>query len=121
MIFSTFNQLNCVLIFLFFGILISFISLILEIIFLRKYQKNFIKIIFDSIFYTFFGIFFIILLFFFNFGKFSITLILTYCLSIFISKHSCLNLVEKLSNKWYNFLKSKFKRKLKHEKVKVRN
>ncbi len=122
MIFSTQNQLNSFLIFILFGLIFGFILQILNIIFLKKYQKNFLKIIFDTIFYGFFSIFFVFLLNFFNFGKFSMTLCLASIIGFLWMKKLTKNLVAFFETKWYNFIKLKFKgrrngKKSKHRKA----
>ena len=109
MIFSTLNQLNSFLIFILFGFIFGFIFQILNIIFLKKYQKNFLKIIFDTIFYSFFSIFFVFLLNLFNFGKFSLTLCFGLLMGFLWMKKLMKNLVALFETKWYNFIKFKFK------------
>ena len=79
----------------------------LSIIFLKNYQKNIIKIIFDSIFYAFFSILFIFYTIYFNFGEFSITLLASYILGIFWIKILTHKLVVFFEFKWYNYIKNK--------------
>ena len=93
MIFQTQNQVNCILIFLFFGFLVEIIREIFFVLFFEKYQKKLIKIIINTIFYAFFNTFFIILLNFFNCGKFSITLYFSFVVGSFTLKYLTQNLV----------------------------
>lgn len=109
MIFSTNNQLNCFLIFSFFGILTGLIFNFFFVIFLKKYQKNIKKIIFDAIFCLFFCIFYIFLINIFNLGIFSISLLVAFSAGLFFSKKATRNLVVFLENKWYNTIKRKTK------------
>ncbi len=113
MIFSTFNQLNCFLLFLFFGIIISFIFNLFSVLFLRKYLKIYKKIIFESIFYTIFAVFFVFLLNFYNLGKFSFVLLMAYILGFIWLKFVSSKLIAILENKWYNLL-IKIKPKRRH-------
>lgn len=112
MIFSTLNQVNCFLIFLFFGFICNFVINILSIIFLKKFKKLTINCVFDCIFTIFLCIFLIFLLINFNFGKFSIVLIITflfgYCTTQFVFKKTFVF----LENKWYNTI-NKFLKGLK--------
>ena len=107
MIFSTLNQLNCFILFLFCGIIFGIIFSFFSILFLKKYQKIFQKIIFEGIFYTFFAIFYVFLINFYNFGEFSYVLILAYILGFLWIKKVLKNLVVKLQNKWYNCINLK--------------
>lgn len=107
MIFSSFNQLNCLLLFITIGIFTGLFANVLSIIFLKNYQKNIIKIIFDSIFYAFFSILFIFYTIYFNFGEFSITLLASYILGIFWIKILTHKLVVFFEFKWYNHIKNK--------------
>ncbi len=117
MIFSTFNQLNCFLLFLFFGIVFGFIIQILFLVVLKKYQKNYLKIIFDGIFYSIFAIVYVILLNFYNFGEFSISLIFAYIIGFLWIKYVTKKIFAILENKWYTICKSKQKKeKTKHAK-----
>jgi len=111
MIFQTQNQLNCIFIFIFFGIVLGFVLKIFNLIFLEKYQKKSIKIIINSIFYSIFNIFFIFLINFFNFGNFSLVLILCYIFGFAIIKNHTFKLVVFLEKKWYNFLQEQLKNK----------
>ena len=104
MIFSTLNQLNCFLLFIFFGLIFVFFYNFASILFLKKYQKIFQKIIFDSVFFSFFSIFYVFLINFYNFGIFSITLILGYLFGFLWLKNLSKNLVVFLQEKWYNSL-----------------
>lgn len=104
MIFSTTNQLNCFLLFIFFGFIFGIFFQLFSILFLKKYQKIFQKIIFEGIFYTFFSIFYVFLINFFNFGKISYVLILGYLIGFLWCKKVSNNLVVFLQNKWYNVL-----------------
>ena len=107
MIFSSANQLNCLFLFITIGIFAELFANIFFIVFLKNYQKNVIKIIFDSIFYTFFSILFIFSIIYFNFGEFSITLLLSYILGIFWIKILTHKLVVFFECKWYNHIKKK--------------
>ena len=111
MIFATQNQIYCFLIFIFVGLIFGLIAQILNIIFLKNYQKIFVKIIFDSIFYGFFSIFLVFLLNIFNFGKFTLTLIFACLIGFLWIKKLSQNLVALFENKWYTFIVSKLKRK----------
>ena len=87
MIFSTFNQFNCFVIFIFFGIIAGLIYNLFAIIFLLNYSKKIKNLIILTIFYAFFTTFFIILINIFNFGKISFVVILSYILGfIWIKK-----------------------------------
>lgn len=112
MIFSTQTQLNCLLIFIFFGIITGIISSILNIIFLKNYQKKLINYLFDSVFCAIFCIFFVILLNFYNFGKFSIILLCAFYGGKIWMNHTLKNLVVILENSWYNKIKKDFKHML---------
>ena len=107
MIFKTFNQLNCFILFLFFGIIFGIFYSVFSILFLKKYQKIFQKIIFEGIFYTFFSIFYVFLINFYNFGKISYVLILAYILGFVWLKKVLQKLVVFLTDKWYNNIKIK--------------
>ena len=107
MIFSTLNQLNCFLLFIFCGIIFGIIYSFFSIIFLKKYQKIFQKIIFEGIFYTFFSIFYVILINLYNFGKISYVLIFGYILGFLWIKKLLKNSVVFFNNKWYNYLNTK--------------
>ena len=118
MIFQTQNQLNCVFIFIFFGIIVGLISIFYFLFFLEKYQKNLIKILINTVFYAFFSVFFAILINYFNFGKFSIVLFVLYSIGYVWIRILSGKLVVFLQNLWYNKIinyvlniKSKFKRK----------
>ena len=107
MIFSTLNQFNCFLLFLFFGIFLGFIYCIFSILLLKKYQKIFQKIIFEGIFYTFFSIFYVFLINFYNFGKISYVLIFAFLCGYCWAKKLLKDLVVFFENKWYNYIKKK--------------
>ena len=107
MIFSTLNQLNCFILFIFCGIIFGIIYSIFSIVFLKKYQKIFQKIIFEGIFYTFFSIFYVFLINFYNFGKISYVLILAYGVGFVWLKKVLQKLVVFLTDKWYNSIKTK--------------
>ena len=109
MIFSTTQQLNCFLLFVFLGILLSIIFNIFFILFLKNKSKIIKKIILDSVFCTIFCIFFVIFLNLFNFGKFSLALVFAYLLGYFWFKYLVKKTVDKLANKWYNLIKGKIK------------
>jgi len=112
MIFSTQHQLNCLILFVFFGLLIGIIYCLFQIIFLKKYQKKLIKCIFFSVFCSIFCIFYVFLINFFNFGKFSIVLFFTYGFGFFWINKLCKNLVVIFENKWYTII-NKIKTKIK--------
>ena len=78
MIFQTQHQFNCLIIFLFAGLIFGVIFTIFFCLINLKNQKKLTKIIFDSVFYLIFGVFFIFFINFFNFGKFSLTLLFAY-------------------------------------------
>ena len=121
MIFYSFNQLNNVLIFLFCGIILGFIYNTVEIIFLINYQKKIKYIVFNSIFYVFFALFFIFLINIFNFGLLSFSLLASIILGFLWFKAVSKKLVVFLKNKCYTLFnknskgtKCKTKKKLKH-------
>ena len=102
MIFNTLSQLNSFFIFLFFGIIIGFISIVYFSITLKNHRKNLLNIIFDTIFYCFFSVFYVFLINFFNFGKFSLTLACVFILGFVWVKTVFKNLLVILENKCYN-------------------
>ena len=104
MIFSSLNQVNCFLLFLFCGIILGLISQIFFTLTLKKYQKIYLKIIFDTIFYAFFSIIFCFLINFFNFGQYSFALIMSYLLGDIWKKNIDKNLIVFLETKWYNII-----------------
>lgn len=113
MIFSTISQLNCVLIFCFFGIVCSIVLTSFSILFVLNFHKNFIKTLINMVIYIIFSIFFVILLNFFNFGNFSLTLFIVYSLSFITFKILSRKSVVFLQTLWYNKIKKIFKRKTK--------
>lgn len=115
MIFSTQNQLTCILIFIFFGITLGLFFSLCKIIFLEKYQKKLIKTIFLTLFYCNFVTFFIFLLNFFNYGKQSLSLICSYLLGFVLINHLLKKSVVIFQNLWYNILKKTFCKKSKKE------
>ena len=108
MIFSTLNQFNCFLIFLFFGICSSLIYKFFSIIFLKKYQKKLKIIIFDCIFSIFLIIFLTFLINYLNFGKLSLGIIVAFLTGNLIFNKLVKNLVVFLENKWYNIVNKLF-------------
>ena len=102
MIFQTQNQIYCIFIFLFFGFISALIYYFTNLIFLIKFQKNLIKNIFFAIFYCFFSVFFIILINFFNFGNFNLTLLATYIIGFIWIKTLLSKTLVIFENKWYN-------------------
>ena len=110
MIFQTQNQLNCFLIFIFFGIILGIIFNFYNLIFLKNYQKKLTILILNTIFYAFFYIFFVILINFLNFGHFSTTLFFSYILGFITSKRLSFNLVVIFEKKWYTIIKLLFKK-----------
>lgn len=122
MIFSTQNQLNSVLIFIFWGIIIGILSEVLSVLFFKNHQKKLIKLLFLTVFYAFFSIFFIFLINFLNFGKFSFVLLICYLSGYKFLKHHVCKIVVIFEKAWYNkinmMLKSKHhKRKTKERKT----
>ena len=109
MIFSTFNQLNIFLVFLFFGIIFGLIANIFFTLNTINFSKNIKKTIINSIFYVIFAIFFVNFLIYFNFGKFSIILLSGYIFGYSFSKKTTKNLFAFLENKWYNLIKTKLR------------
>ena len=107
MIFSTQNQLNCFILFIFCGFIAGIIFNVFSFLFLKKYQKIFQKIIFDGIFYAFFSIFYVFLINFFNFGKISLVLIFGYVMGFIWAIKVLSKLVVFFSDKCYNHFKSK--------------
>ncbi len=114
MIFISFNQFNCFLIFIFLGIFFALIFNILNLLFLIKKQKIFLKIIFEGIIFSFFSIFFVIFLNFYNFGKFSLSLVLATVVGYIWHKKLFAKLFDFLQTKWYNIVIKNFKNKGKH-------
>lgn len=115
MIFSTLNQLNCFLIFLFYGITSGIFISIFFVIFLIKQGKILKKIIFEAIFYSFHAIHFNFLINLYNLGKFSLVLLLGFILGLLWAESTCKKLVVFLSEKWYNYIKARKLIKQKHE------
>lgn len=101
MIFSTFNQVNIFLIFLFLGIIFGIVFLLFNILFLHKFLKNIKKIIINCIFYMFFSCIFVFFLNIFNFGDLNIFLILIYIVGFLWSKKVFENSLVFLKNKCY--------------------
>ena len=114
MIFSTINQFNCFLIFLFFGIIFNLIYNLFSILFLKKYQKKLKIIIFDAIFYSFLSIFLIFLINFLNFGKLSFSILLAFILGFYLSNILTKKLVVFFQNKWYTIFNKIFPKGEKH-------
>lgn len=102
MIFSTFNQINVFLIFLFNGIVFSIIFNLFSVFFLKFHQKTIQKCIFECIFYSFFGILFIFSINYFNFGEYSLILILAQIMAHVWTSKTINKSIVKLENKWYN-------------------
>ena len=111
MIFSTLNQVNCFLIFVFLGIIFSIIYDALFILFLKKHRKKFANYTFDTIFYAIFSCFFVIFKNIFNFGLFSFSLLLACSIGFVWTKSTTKNLVVFLEEKWYNKITLKRKEK----------
>lgn len=101
MIFSTFNQLNTVFVFLFFSIICGLIFNVLNTLFLIKFSKKIKKTILFSIIYAFFSCFFVFLINIFNFGKLNFVLPLVFILGFVWVKNSTKNLFVFFENKWY--------------------
>ena len=120
MIFSTLNQLNCVFVFLFFGLICGIFFIFFSIVFLLKYQKKYQKNIFFCIFSAIFIIFFAILQNIFNLGKFSLTLFCAYLIAFIWTNKLFKNLVVFLQNKWYTTVNKIFKLKRKTNESKHR-
>ena len=118
MIFQTQNQLNCMLIFIFAGTFIAFISTF----FLFNFRKKIIKMLIYCVFYSFFCVFFIFLLNFYNFGKFSLTLLFSYLIGFIWMKFITRKLVVIFQNKCYNLFKRfNKKRNLQKENLNVKS
>ena len=111
MIFQTQNQLNCIFIFLFFGIAIGVFSIFYFLFFAEKIQKKLIKSLIDIVFYSFFGVFFIFLINFFNIGYFSFSLLSSYIVGYKWIKFSLKNLVVILEQKWYTRINNLLKKR----------
>ena len=111
MIYSTLNQLNSFIIFIFFGNISSFIFSFFSIIFLKFHQKNIKKTIFYAIFYTFLTFFYIFLINVLNFGHYNLSLLFSFIASFYCTNKLSFNLVVFLEQKWYTLL-TKFKNKL---------
>ena len=105
MIFQNQHHLNCVLIFIFFGLIVGLVSIIYFCFFALNFRKKIIKSILNAIFYAFFSTFFIFLINLFNFGHFSLTLLCLYFLGFYTARKSLKNLVVILEAKWYNSIK----------------
>lgn len=110
MIYSTTNQLNTMLIFIFLGLIIGTSFSLIKILIFEKYLKNIIKIIINSVVFSFFSIFLIIFINFLNFGQPSLSLISAYIFGIFWAKNLFKNLVVFLENKWYTIINKLFKK-----------
>lgn len=115
MIFSSVNQLNCFLIFLFFGFVFALFFNLFFIVFCLNFSKNYKKIIFKSVFYSIFSIIFIFFINFFNFGKISLSLIFASIFGFWWMNKLLNNLVVFLSFKWYNVVKLKKENKQQNE------
>ena len=115
MIFPTQHQLNSCFLFLFFGFIAGFIYLIYFLIFYKIFHKKLIKTILFAVFYLFFCIFFIILINFFNFGKFSFLLISLYFASFTYFKHTLFKSFVFLKKKCYNLINKTKKHKLNNQ------
>ena len=105
MIFNTLSQLNLLIIFLFFGLICGFISIIYFAITLKNHNKNLINIILNCIFYAFLSVFYAFLINFFNFGIFSLTLVLTFSIGFVWSKKLLNKLLVILEKKCYTLYK----------------
>lgn len=133
MIFSTLNQVNVFLVFLFFGVVFGFLFHFVKLLYrssdkvnplnknktnkkiskkFKKYiekllifLKIFKKTIINTIFYLIFGIIFAFLINFFNFGNFSTVLLFTSILGFMWSYKSTKNLVVFLQKIWYTKVK----------------
>ena len=108
MIFQTLNQTNIFFIFMFFGAIFGLFALFCFSFFLINFKKKIKKNIIKAVFYSIFSGFFVILLFFFNFGKFSLTLLFAFICGYIWIKHLTRNLLVILQNKWYNILNKTF-------------
>ena len=106
MIFETQTQFTCLIICVFFGFIVGIIYLLYNLFFTINFKKSSVKTIFFSVFYMFFAIFFIILINFFNYGKFSIVLSCGYIGGFIWAKNIFSNSVVYLEKKWYNVLTS---------------
>lgn len=109
MIFSTFNQLNIFLVFLFFGIIFGLIANMFFTLNIINFSKNIKKTILNSIFYVIFAVFFVNFLIYFNFGKFSFVLLCGYVFGYLWSRNTSKNLFAFLENKWYNLINTKLR------------
>ncbi len=121
MIFETTHQLNIFLIFIFFGIIIGLFSIIYFSFFAINFAKKIKKIILNCVFYSIFSVFFANLLFFYNFGTFSPTLLLSYIGSYLSVKFLTRKSVVLLEKKWYttlNKLKRTKQKEAKHDQSK---
>lgn len=123
MIFSTFNQINTFLVFLFLGVVFGFVFHFVKLLYREKAEINFKnkstkkfkiklkillkklilfkKIIINSLFYLIFGVIFAILINFYNFGIFSIVLLSSSISGFIWSYKSTKNLVVFLQKFWY--------------------
>ena len=104
MIFQTQNQLNCLLIFIYFGIICGLVSIFYNLLFLQKYQKKLIKTTINTIFHSFFSIFFAILIFFYNLGNFSFVLFCSFVLGFILIQTLSQKSVVILEKKWYTII-----------------
>lgn len=102
MIFSSTNQVNILFIFCSAGIASAIFFAAFSIIFLKNYLKKIKKTLFFALFYAFYYVFFIILINFFNFGKFSLSLLISYILSFKLVELLLRNLVVIFEKRWYN-------------------
>lgn len=121
MIFESLNQISVLLKFIFFIFLFFFIYIIFCIIFIVNCGNFFKKLIFNSIFYSFFAIFLVFLLIYFYFGKFSLILILISILFFYSLKKLTYKSVVFLENKWYNIITKKIFRRNKNREQRKEN
>lgn len=122
MIFSTLNQANLVLIISFCGIISGFIFHVFSTLLLKNFQKNLIKNIINAIFYTFLCVFYVFLINFLNFGKFSYTLLFAYVGGILLIYYQIKKPLEIFETMWYNKINKfiSYKKANKKEKPKKR-
>lgn len=116
MIFSTSHQLNILLIFVFFGAIFEIVNTTVKIFLFPLFKKKLIKIIKNTIIFSFFSIFFVFLINFFNYGNFSLSLLLSIIIGKALINLSCNKTFVVLQNLWYTMIIKIKQRKNKNDK-----
>ena len=116
MIFSTFNQVNIFLIFLFFGFNFGIFSFLKNCINLLKKSKKIIKTLINTLFYVIFSMFFIFLINIFNFGIAQPFLLISYIVGNIWGFASSQKLLVFIKNKCYNNINKKKENRIEYKK-----